>query len=457
MIVAVADGCGWGYNSRDAAIQASNAAVARLKAVNDYTDLRGIAQELLHALAAADRQIRFGKETLWESGTCTLVVGVLIPSSIPGKRNFVCASVGDCKVFCFNASQGTFTDITFGNREISADPSDPGGRLGPFKEDGSSDLRNWGIFSHLIEEDDILFCVSDGVHDNLDPEELGILPNELGIPAECWSDFPAKLMSQVKARFSSRILQMILLENQISSLTPRFIVNELIQHAKDVTTASRAHSESESNTKLPSDYRKYPGKVDHTTCVAFVASASFQGHLKRFEETQRLASALRSEFQQQTSLLQFEVERHKFESNMPLQVSIGLSPTHIKVFCRTIATGQIVVRIREDNLFIRVEQVNSLRELIPKELESLMLIGNDEFSFPIERSIALPRPVNADPTSSDVSYDDATGLVCISLELKDAPTTSLMSKIKLNTKSHTSASPILSGTRKSAFEGRKTH
>ena len=48
---------------------------------------------------------------------------------------------------------------------------DPGGRLGPYiGPKGGPDLRNLGLFMTLCEQDSLVFILSDGVHDNLDPE-----------------------------------------------------------------------------------------------------------------------------------------------------------------------------------------------------------------------------------------------------------------------------------------------
>ena len=45
------------------------------------------------------------------------------------------------------------------------------GRLGPQLEGGEPDLRNLGVYVHLLDDGDLIALVSDGVHDNLDPEQ----------------------------------------------------------------------------------------------------------------------------------------------------------------------------------------------------------------------------------------------------------------------------------------------
>ena len=43
------------------------------------------------------------------------------------------------------------------------------------------DLRNLGAYYTYCSKDDVLVLVSDGVHDNFDPQQLGFTPQELKI------------------------------------------------------------------------------------------------------------------------------------------------------------------------------------------------------------------------------------------------------------------------------------
>lgn len=51
-------------------------------------------------------------------------------------------------------------------------------------------------------------------------------------------------------------------------LTPAFIVEHLINYCWNITEPSRQWMEQNIGKKLPSDYITFPGKLDHTTCVA---------------------------------------------------------------------------------------------------------------------------------------------------------------------------------------------
>jgi serine/threonine protein phosphatase PrpC len=74
------------------------------------------------------------------------------------------------KAFHWNCKTKGITDVTDGNRLSLTDASDPGGRLGPFLNEGTPDLRNLDLYFQPCNEGDIIFLVSDGVHDNLDPQ-----------------------------------------------------------------------------------------------------------------------------------------------------------------------------------------------------------------------------------------------------------------------------------------------
>lgn len=55
-------------------------------------------------------------------------------------------------------------DITQGNRTNLTDVSDPGGRIGPYLNGGTPDLRNLDLYLQPCAVGDVILCVSDGVH-----------------------------------------------------------------------------------------------------------------------------------------------------------------------------------------------------------------------------------------------------------------------------------------------------
>ncbi len=84
----------------------------------------------------------------------------------PEKFIFVGVSLGDCKAFHLS-SEGKFTEITEGNRRNVSDASDPGGRIGSYKDDGSPDLRNLSSYFYPCSTNDTIIFMTDGVYDNL--------------------------------------------------------------------------------------------------------------------------------------------------------------------------------------------------------------------------------------------------------------------------------------------------
>jgi len=209
------------------------------------------------------------------------------------------ASVGDCKAFHWDSKTRQVTDITEGNRSNLTDASDPGGRLGPYLEEGSPDLRNLDLYLHRCNDGDIIFCVSDGVHDNYDPQQLGKSPRDFGIPSDTWQHAEKTLPLQAEEAKTHFRLQMmeeqfisLLNEQERAQLLPTDVVNTLLTHCWNVTSASREFMESNPTKKLPADYNLYPGKQDHATCIAVHVGSFSERHLEssRYSASSYVAS-----------------------------------------------------------------------------------------------------------------------------------------------------------------------
>jgi len=282
IIVCLADGCGWGERSRQAAILAVDGFIEYMtKHQQEIADVKEIGTQLLGAFATAHKKL-IEKED--EIGTTTLIGGVLLEIDKNNERwspswEFVCASVGDCKAFHVSSSSRPkpgkqradpgmvdVMDITARNRP-STDPKDPGGRLGPYLEGGQADLRNLMIFCASCEPGDFLVLMSDGCHDNFDPECLGICPKDLPkwfqfSPSDTWKNIPSE-----KALKAKELYMLKLMEKKLHNVcTPADITNRILEHCLSTTEAGRKFMKS-SGKKLPDDYEKFPGKMDHTSCV----------------------------------------------------------------------------------------------------------------------------------------------------------------------------------------------
>ena len=108
--------------------------------------------------------------------------------------------------------------------------------------------------------------MSDGVSDNFDPELQGFLPSDCGFDGvSCWDEMADA--SSVKSKWSCLKLAEIVGEVNVSFLDTNVAVQKLMTYCKELTKSSREFLESVHGQKLPSDFKKYPGKMDHSTCV----------------------------------------------------------------------------------------------------------------------------------------------------------------------------------------------
>eukprot|EP00026_Physarum_polycephalum_P008687 Phypoly_transcript_08783.p1 GENE.Phypoly_transcript_08783~~Phypoly_transcript_08783.p1 ORF type:complete len:354 (+),score=61.95 Phypoly_transcript_08783:206-1267(+) len=272
-MVAVADGCNWGKRPQMAAKDAVAALSTYLSDKQDLIqDLQDAGHYLLRSFAEAHKRIVAGKEDIWEAGTTTLI-GSLILELEPTQEGdpqwgLLCVSVGDCKAFIAKRNTKEVIDVTSGNRNNVMDGRDPGGRLGPYVGHGWPDLRNLRLYFSPCEADDIILIMSDGVHDNLDPQTLGKLPADLALPNKAWEELTHDSLLKVKAEYMKKLLRDIIFHQDDPS--PSKITDRLITHCLEVTRKSREYMEEDMGRKQPMDYIEYPGKMDHTTCVTFV-------------------------------------------------------------------------------------------------------------------------------------------------------------------------------------------
>jgi len=125
-------------------------------------------------------------------------------------------------------------DLTFNSREGSLSESDCGGRLGPFIDGNKPDLRNLDLKYVELATNDLLFLMSDGVHDNLEPYQLGISPKDLGFQVNEWKEIPEA--EHIKAKYRADLLTKMITSMPENERTPKDFV-ELIPD-KQATTAN---------------------------------------------------------------------------------------------------------------------------------------------------------------------------------------------------------------------------
>lgn len=328
--MAIGDGCGWGEKAMEAADRATEGFITHLiEASARVRDTKALGCTLLEAVAAGHNAIISGKSDVYSAGTTTLIGGTVFPLPIsvvptaistvkpsssssslsaaaaaadagplsnapPGAEFGVClASIGDCKCFRWDVATKRVHDITAESRGNTTDPSDPGGRLGPYTAEGLPDTRNLRLHYATCHTNDLLIFCSDGVHDNLDCASLGITPGTLAdeLDGMTWPEAARANRSateKVRAAFYDARLDTLINEQYVregprpslespgassssaakAAPTPADIADYIIEYCLRTTYPSRKYLETHPGLPLPQgDYRHYPGKMDHATVV----------------------------------------------------------------------------------------------------------------------------------------------------------------------------------------------
>eukprot|EP01126_Amoeba_proteus_P000561 TRINITY_DN1015_c0_g2_i1.p1 TRINITY_DN1015_c0_g2~~TRINITY_DN1015_c0_g2_i1.p1 ORF type:complete len:360 (+),score=57.58 TRINITY_DN1015_c0_g2_i1:342-1421(+) len=217
-------------------------------------------------------------------GTTTMIGGSIVALQ-KGTWGFICAGIGDCKAFHFSLknNETKVTELAAHPMENRKDMTDPGGRLGPQEPNGNPDLRNFYCWFEELLEGDIVMTCSDGVHDNLDPQSHGLLPNQLGLEYQLWDQVEVERLQVVKTTFVNSLLERLYHEvynENNGTVTMEFLTQKIIQYCFKQTLVSKEFMEQHPNKPLPSDYSLFPGKLDHATCVCVrVKRCSMGDHL----------------------------------------------------------------------------------------------------------------------------------------------------------------------------------
>lgn len=301
----LADGCGWGSRSRRAAVTAVTGICEVVEAeMSSFSNLQDVARAMLTGLHLGHSRIWDGVSATWEVGTTTALIGMLVKTTKGDKNLFgsapyvlICLNIGDCKAFVTRRQAGDVVevlDLTVESKRTVREKSDPGGRIGPYDE-GQADVRNL-LFSMVgVWPEDYISFVSDGVHDNLDPETLGksldfslkrnphlarqvfklevdddtqtvTIPEAMCTNA-AWESIAIEQGELLKAEYREHMISNFITTNQVTK--PSQLVDLLFEHCKKSTHASRNFMETNQNKSHPPDYVAYPGKMDHTTAIVY--------------------------------------------------------------------------------------------------------------------------------------------------------------------------------------------
>jgi hypothetical protein len=122
---------------------------------------------------------------------------------------------------------------------------------------GEPDLRNLSLYYHPASTGDIVILLSDGVHDNLDPQMLGVSPRDLGLPVDNWNDVEREASIKQQADVVKRVFMLKLLKrithtrSTTRPLTPHDITQSLVRYAISITNNARAFMEANPGKKQP--------------------------------------------------------------------------------------------------------------------------------------------------------------------------------------------------------------
>jgi len=277
LILGLADGCGWGSKPRLAAESACEKFSQELeKSIEEASTVGELTELLLHALEAAHNAIITQKENLWEVGTTTLLAGsqIELKTVEDDERRwaFVGIGVGDAKLFRWSAKTNILTYFTTGTRP--SDPSDCGGRIGPQLEGGAPDLRNLRYYFVELVEGDIVLLLSDGIHDNLDPQYLGVAPEDLKVKDfSDWGEVESQEVQDAKTRYREELILNKFVA--VAEGDTKALANLLIEHCFRVTEPGRTFMETNPGRKLPVDYVQYPGKMDHSSVLVWRVARNY--------------------------------------------------------------------------------------------------------------------------------------------------------------------------------------
>jgi len=284
-ILCICDGCGWGVGSAGAAQKASRQLVKTLSAFQeDFLTVNKIGAYLLRALDDAHSAILNGaqKEGL---GTTTLLGGVIVQVSQDSFK-LIHISVGDCKVFRYRPTTKELVDLT-GTTRDSLDIRDTGGRLGATTSIDLKDIKynipeigNLAIKETELLNGDLLFFLSDGVHDNFTPLGLGEKPGDHGLKFNTWFDMPLEEANDFLGKWQIEKMKEFI--NSQKNIDPITISRGYIDYVNAITANSRKSMQE--NSAPP---KQRPGKMDHSTAVVYCVGSNENYKSKNGKEEEK--------------------------------------------------------------------------------------------------------------------------------------------------------------------------
>ncbi len=259
-VMTFCDGCGQEAAARVAAQIVSTQMQAHLEkslASGQVTNLREVASKMCDGMRAAQKEMK-------DNGTTTFTQVAVVSGYA------VILANGDSKTFV-KRGDGTVVDVTGGSRGNVNDASDPGGRIGKVGGEEEHDYRGLSCYVYKLQPGDQLLVCSDGIHDNFDPETVGVsiqeaarfCGGEWNLPAGAlWENTDALLVGKLKQEYMEKKMGEV-----VGTSDDATAIQKLQQHVADQTRGYKEATFRGEDVKIKS-HEEVHGKPDHATGVA---------------------------------------------------------------------------------------------------------------------------------------------------------------------------------------------
>lgn len=272
-ILSFNDGNGWGGRSRRAAVNTNRIVTDFLRQELEQLASRGSVTHR-QIIEAHDRALFLAAEELSRTTVTAdidphLMTGTTCPQVLTVAGNYVhLSSIGDSKAFIISADLDTIREPSEGNRG-GVDPTDPGGRIGE-----EVDARNYFHSLTMLNPGDSVIVCSDGIHDNLDPETLGLTPRDVNsaLDTDHWDDNNPAHQAE-RNTFMRTKLQQVLKEYKtekgIHGPLSSEQINEALNSFVQRTTLMHKIWMIEHPTERVPEGHELIGKLDHAGMIVY--------------------------------------------------------------------------------------------------------------------------------------------------------------------------------------------
>lgn len=100
---------------------------------------------------------------------------------------------------------------------------------------------------------------------------------------------------------------------------------------------------------------------------------------------------------------------------IPISVTLAKNDTHFIIYCRTIAKGKFECIAKKTECILTVSPKKVVA--YPKDTT---IVGVDELSQPISRTVKIPSTISINIHSKQISYDSEYGVISIKFALSDS-------------------------------------